>query len=474
MTDRHVVKSLRLAVGAALTILLAGCSEQSLEGVDLSPNPTSTSVADFATEDSTSTSALPTTTETAAPTTTEPTTTTENPADLGRTAEPGVLYVGPDGDDQNNGTLPSEAFRTLNHAVTVLAPGDQLLVLEGEYDEEWRSDTSVHISAKGTPDAWIRIQPFPGHDVTVLGSERNSFKLEGAEYLELSGFELAGTGTVRLGAGVHIEHPSHHIVVADNTVHGFPAGGVVATGGSHLTIRNNEVFGNARYNVDQHSGISLWRPRNVGFADDENGYSNYVIGNVVYDNRNLVPGDRGITDGNCVIVDQSNLTEYEGRTLIANNLCVNNGGRGVNVHKSAHVDVVNNTIYNNLQSPELADDNGEIMAYESSDARFVNNLVISSSSDAARSSRSDDIIFVDNLFVGPRAGVGGENTQLDVDPSTIVRSPTIDPLTFDFGLVQDSPALELGRSDFVGVLPIDLFGNPRQVGAAVDVGAIEG
>lgn len=473
MRNRHASKRLHTAALLALAVYLAACSSPSLDGVDLSPNPTTTSAANDTAQDTTSTSTLPTTTE-SAPTTSTSSTTTENPADLGRTIEQGVLYVGPNGDDQNSGTLPSEAFRTLNHAVTVLTPGDQLLVLEGDYDEEWRSDTSVHISAKGTPDAWIRIQPFPGHDVTVLGTERNSFKLEGAEYLELSGFELAGTGTVRLGAGVHIEHPSHHIVIADNTVHGFPAGGVVATGGSHLTIRNNEVYGNARYNVDQHSGISLWRPRNLDFTDDENGYSNYIIGNVVYDNRNLVPGERGITDGNCVIVDQSNLTEYNGRTLIVNNLCVNNGGRGVNVHKSAHVDVVNNTIYNNLQSPELADDNGEIMAYESSDARFVNNLVISSSSDAARSSRSDDIIFVDNLFIGPRSGVGGENTQLDVDPATVVRSPSVDPLTFDFTLVPDSPALELGRPDFVDVIPVDLFGNPRQLGDAVDVGAIEG
>ena len=280
---RLIRRSLPLWV--IFVVLIAACAEQSFEGVDLAPEGSELGIpslppADVLSRDAESASevdsgddaeasnlsAEPDEAATTSTTSTEP---PPNPADLGRVQTQGIFYVSPDGNDTNDGAVPSRAFGTINFAASQLQPGDRLFLLDGVFVEEFRPDTAVMITAKGTADDWIRISAFPGHSPIVAGPERNSFKLEGAEYLELSGIEMEGSGTNLLGAGVHVENPSHHIRIVNNVVHGFPAGGINITGSSHITIAGNEVFDNANFHDGQHSGISIWRPQNLGIPDDE-------------------------------------------------------------------------------------------------------------------------------------------------------------------------------------------------------------
>ncbi len=479
---KAAVRRVRVLLGLTALATLLSCGTPNYDDVDLAPP---TTLADQTSTGLESGTVSPATTDVArsladtevAAESTDAPTTTANPADLGMNQEPGVMYVGPDGDDDNDGALPSRAFRTLGRAVSDLEPGETLFVLEGVYDEDWRSDTSVYVDAQGTAEAWIRIAAFPGHAVEVLGVESNAFKIEGAAYVELSGFELVGSGTDLLGAGVHVEHPSHHIRIVDNVVHGFPAGGINVTGSSHITIEGNEVYGNANHHPGQHSGISIWRPQDLGFDDDDAGYTNYVLGNLVYDNRNTVAGERGLTDGNCVIIDQTNITGFSGRTLVANNVCVNNGGRGVNIHQSSKADVVNNTLLGNLTTPDLVGDNGELTAFESSDVRFVNNLVVPrNGTPAARDGASRDVIFAGNLFVADDRGIGDGENNIDLPASealAVLPAAGIDPSAADYSPAPDSPAIDAGRDDFGAVVTVDALGNDRLVGAATDIGAIE-
>ena len=492
VVQRLIRRSLPLWV--IFVVLIAACAEQSFEGVDLAPEGSEFGVSslppadvlsddvggasdddDSVVEDASASnlSAEPNDAATTSTTSTDP---PPNPADLGRVPTEGIFYVSPDGNDASDGTVPSRAFGTINFAASQLQPGNQLFLLDGVFVEEFRPDTAVMITAKGTADDWIRISAFPGHSPIVAGPERNSFKLEGAEYLELSGIEMEGSGTNLLGAGVHVENPSHHIRIVNNVVHGFPAGGINITGSSHITIAGNEVFDNANFHDGQHSGISIWRPQNLGIPDDEAGYSFYVLGNTVYDNRNTVPGEGGITDGNCIILDQTTITGYDGRTLIANNVCFGNGGRGVNIHQSTKADVVNNTVFQNLESLDLEGTNGELMAYEADDVRFVNNLTMPNAGElAAVASRSDNIIFVDNLFVADEdPDVGSENTLLSGDLlESVVTTASTDPLIADFSLAPQSPAIDTGRSDFAGLLGVDRLNAERLIGTGVDIGALE-
>ncbi len=273
---------------------------------------------------------------------------------------------------------------------------------------------------------------------------------------------------------------NHHVRIIGNTISGYGAGGVPVTGTSHVEIMDNLIFDVASTDPFQHSGISILEPFNLGFGDDENGYSNYVTGNIVYGAENMVRDANGlITDGNCVILDRTNLNDYEGRTLVANNLCVDNGGRGVQIYQSSKVDVVNNTLFGNSRSPEIAARGGDLGAYESEDVTFANNLVFTlGGHHPARTFQSSGISFENNLFVASRGadynGSVARGDQVITDRSTtVVVEPTASVRAELFQLVADSAAVDAGTSRFADVVDRDFFGRTRQLGDKPDIGAFE-
>ncbi len=264
-------------------------------------------------------------------------------------------YVSPQGNNANSGNSPEQAYRNVSYAVKQLNPGDTLYVMEGEFFENERPDSAVVVNRSGRADAWIKVTAFPGATPILRSNQSNGIKVEGANYVEISNLELIGNPTGGTssysGAGINVDAiygpaKNHHVKVLNNTISGFGAGGIPVTGSSHVEIRNNTVYEVAEVEPTQHSGISILESFNMGFGNDAKGYSNYITGNVVYRVENKVRTSGGrFTDGNCIIMDRTNINGYSGRTLIANNLCLDNGGRGIQIFESRHVDVVNNTVY---------------------------------------------------------------------------------------------------------------------------------
>ena len=76
-------------------------------------------------------------------------------------------YVSPTGSDQNPGTTKAKPFQTVQHALQLTQPGDQIVLAAGEYWEDVRSVRS------GKPDAPIRI-------VGSSGSGSGSSTIKGA------------------------------------------------------------------------------------------------------------------------------------------------------------------------------------------------------------------------------------------------------------------------------------------------------
>ncbi|HET9590037.1 MAG TPA: right-handed parallel beta-helix repeat-containing protein [Anaerolineales bacterium] len=72
-------------------------------------------------------------------------------------------YVSPDGSDQNRGTL-NEPWRTLEHALGQLSPGDTLYLRGGTYYEH-----GIVVRAKGTASAPIVIRSYPGERAFIDG-----------------------------------------------------------------------------------------------------------------------------------------------------------------------------------------------------------------------------------------------------------------------------------------------------------------
>ncbi len=398
-------------------------------------------------------------------------------------------YVGPGGDDSNDGRTPDSSFATIAYAVKQLGPGDTLWILDGVYEENERQDSGIVVEASGTADAWIRIAAFPGAEPVIRTVHKNGLKVEGGSYIEIEGLTFEGSidpgSTAYTGAGINvdglfgIQAKNHHVRVIGNTIYGFGAGGIPVTGTSHVEVRDNVIFEVASAEPSQHSGISILEPQNPGFDDDANGYSNYITGNVVYEVENKVPNANGdFTDGNCVIVDRTVINDYTGRTLVANNVCVDNGGRGVQIFRSSRVDVVHNTLYGNLRTAEIAAFGGELGAYQSTDVVFANNLVFATEGlPPARAFDSSDIEFFNNLYVASRpADYAGSRAEGDLvldGSADLVVSAGTDPTPGLFDLTEDSVAIDAGTDQFAEVLLRDFTGRLRVLGDAPDIGAFE-
>ena len=361
--------------------------------------------------------------------------------------------------------------------------------MDGVYEEvETGSNSAVVVRNSGTPDAWIRITAFPGASPIVRAVHANAFKVEGASYVEISDLELQGSWDPNracyCGSGINVDafyapERNHHVRILRNTISGFGAGGIPVTSTSHVEIRDNIIYQLGRVDPTQHSGISILEPYNLGFEDDADGYSNYITGNLVYQVENEIRDGQGrLTDGNCIILDRTKLHDYSGRTLVANNVCLDNGGRGIQIFESAHADVVNNTVFQNLGTPEIADRGGELGAFDSDDVLFANNLVLARPGLAPVNAQgSSNVSFRSNVYAADTApeyaGASESGDQIVSPFAGLVENANADPNLANFALLADSIAVNAGIEGFSELLGTDINGRQRKLGSGVDVGALE-
>ncbi|MEM9564693.1 MAG: right-handed parallel beta-helix repeat-containing protein [Actinomycetota bacterium] len=329
-----------------------------------------------------STSAPATTTSTtAAPTTAAPTTTTAPPpppptAPTGGApgADQRVLYVdGSRGSGSNPGT-EDRPFRRPVEALTIAQPGTTIYIRGGTYDTAVHSGFSMRRS--GTASNWIRIAAYPGERVELVtgGAYNNGFSILGASYIELSGFVIRAKNDSTHGTGVYIDERAHDIRVIGNQISNFGGAGISVIDSSRIHIEGNDVRNNSFRSSYQGSAISLYKMA----GPTNSGTTNVIRGNYIVRNRNEVPhhGDGRITDGNCIIMDRNNEVGYSGWTLIENNVCAENGGRGVHSYRSDYIEARNNTLYHNMSSSAITHGRGEMTVGSSRDVYFYNNLVI--------------------------------------------------------------------------------------------------
>lgn len=358
---------------------------------------------------------------------------------------PDAIYVSLTGDDSAPGT-ESQPLATLDRAVDKAEAGQTVLVRGGEYRQ-----TVTFVEKYGTADAYITLRAYPGEKVKLIadiGQDTVRFR-RGNAYINVACFEMEGPGlrpeaapsspdemrsrvlsgqggqdrTPRnYGAGVDIGDRAdtraglpinHHIRIIGNDIHDFAEAGVSALEVNHITIIGNRTYRNSKHGCHSGSGITLAYLVDGGGPDNHDGYSNYVVGNVSYENENIslqcFSDNLGplITDGNGIIVDQNDLSgQYSARTLIADNVVYDNGGRGIMVFESSRVDVVNNLAYNNVLTPNLVGREGphpEIAVSDAKDVRIYNNIAVPRIGHVAYSSSDAEVDERSNLFADPGA-----------------------------------------------------------------------
>lgn len=194
-------------------------------------------------------------------------------------------------------------------------------------------------------------------------------------------------------------------------------------------------------------------------------------------NRLYVPwiGPCEIFDGNGIIIDdsrntqnQSDLDPYYGRTLIENNLVYKNGGSGIHTYLSDYVDIINNTAYQNQQTPTLNE--GEIFANESGNIRIENNIMVASiGKKITMNYKNENCIYRNNLYFGGTDPKPFGEASIIADPLFVNLSA--DTTQLDFRLKAGSPAINAANAELISTTDFTRLKRPQ--GAQADIGAYE-
>jgi parallel beta-helix repeat protein len=403
------------------------------------------------------------------------------------------------GSETNDGLLVTTPFLRIEQAENVSQPGDIILVMNGIYTKNDPQSDVVGIYNSGTASNWITYKNFPGHNPIIQMNANNwvGIRIQGADYIIIDGFTVIGNNdNVTLayaqseqnntnnpttsGNGISISYDynnqtnrPHHSIIRNCIVSKCGGGGIGTGQADYITIENNTVFDCAWYTPYDGSAISLYQNWN---SDLTTGIKNYVIGNVCYNNYNLIPffATGTITDGNGIIIDDSRNTQfgstagiYVGTTYIANNVVFNNGARGIHCYSSDNVIIANNTSFKNCQSPTTQE--GEFTAFDAGNITFVNNISFPDANIPPIGSNNVTNLIVDYNLWATNSGLANPIGTNFVTNSPDFILPNTNPINSNFRLLSTSGAINTGTLSFSP--PTDKDGNPRN--GAVDIGAFE-
>ena len=422
-----------------------------------------------------------------------------------------IWYISADGSDSNSGISPSLARRTFDKVLTETSPGDIIKVMPGTYVYDGKSVLTMKNEHSGDKDRFLTIQAQDPENrpVFICGGQGvwNAVDIN-ASWVILDGLEFRGyndrldslqayniahryfvnnsdvnwteaaqfnTNCISIGdknGGI-----TTHVTVRNCVIRDFPGCGVGATTCDYITFENNVIYNNSWFCMYACSGISIIHPTD---CDSETGHKLFILNNLVYNNHCKIPwvstSDFSLSDGNGIIMDINQYGDqrgihkdsgpYKGRTLVANNISVNNGGSGIHSYKADHVDIVNNTAYcNGRKYPK--NNYAEIFINQAKDCKVYNNIMIARKGAYCTLRPSDNTtVYSHNLYHGshPVTGTG------DKEGDPLVVKLSRDGATADFHLQAASPARGAGITESF-VPDRDMDGVIRR--GTVDCGALQ-
>jgi parallel beta-helix repeat protein len=421
-----------------------------------------------------------------------------------------TFYVATTGNDNNSGSA-SAPFKTLQHAMMSLQPGDTLDVEAGDYagfivgwDSVAASSGDQYGYIDGTASAPITIQAAPGTAAgsVIINSQNNETQagidLEpGCNYITISGITINGSSGglaeyPNKGEGIKVAG-SNNVVVANCTITDIDYGfGIIADNANNVMLLDNTITGTGgQGNPDYGHGIYI-----SGSTNDA-----VVKGNVIDNNSYIgihVNGDA--SEGGIGLVTNA---------LIADNFIYNNGQNGINCDGIQSSTIENNVIYGYQGFG--------ICLYQSDAAGpsennvIVNNTIVSTVSGAGAAIRILDggtgNTILNNISLGgggialrissdsmsglvSNYNIGGgvyqsedtgdtetlaqwlTSTGQDAHSSTATAAQLfVNASANNYQLSSTSPAINAGTS--TDAPSTDILGNPRPSGGGFDIGAYQ-
>ena len=380
-----------------------------------------------------------------------------------------TYYVDPGGDDDALGTEDAP-FATLNHALSVMQPGDMLYLFDGIYtnadytddhglngDEQNDHRVLAQLNISGDDDHWTTIAAYPDGDderPILMFDGAGGLQIQGgSSHIVIDGLEIYGPNehiryewahehrwtkeSLYAGRGIYTWGPVDHIVVRNCDIHHTPNSGIRFNKADYILVEHNTVSNTTWWSSSAESGIVIATAEHIDTADD---VKILYSGNVVYNNWNFmefcsgplgpVGGHEGsdedvygncdvytggIIDGQGLYVTRNNLTYLHGRMRFENNIAFNNGFGGVVYHKTNRGELVNNLVFMNGAYPGLSNYTGMTLN-TAQDVLISNNIIWARDGDdyaLKNNGNARDVVVTHNLVIG-RSQFGS-----DVDNSLI-------------------------------------------------------
>ncbi len=289
-----------------------------------------------------------------------------------------TYYVSENGQNSNPGTF-AEPWETIQYGVDQLQPGDNLLIMEGIYNEK------VQINESGSESNFITISNYDEGQVVIDGSgittQEAVIEIYDQEYIIITGLIIANNEMID-AQGILVENNCSNIGITNNMIHDINFSSdpnapvnentnsqpiIVYGTNPDVPITDIEISGNTVY--DCMTGYS----EVVAVNGNVDGF--HVMDNIIYDNTNIGidlighegtcpdPANdqarNGIISGNIIYNCLAGYATSGGiyvdgaRDLIIENNYSYNNGYGIeigceNMGKSAeNIIVRNNVFYNN-------------------------------------------------------------------------------------------------------------------------------
>jgi parallel beta-helix repeat protein len=399
------------------------------------------------------------------------------------TPDANTYYVSPGGNDNDPGTF-NQPWKTPQKAGAAAVAGDTIIFRGGVYYGQLTPQNSGNLT-----DGWITFKAYPEEEPIIIHDSywSRAINIDGVNFIEVNGITAEAAGENGPAIGIN---EAHHIRIINCTARNSATSGIATTYGiDYITIEGNRVFGNS--NIGQYNGsaINIWSAGGPIY-DNAPGYHVIIRNNIVYNNRNLTTTP---TDGNGIILDNNDLGGtldlQNPKTLIANNVIFNNGGRCIQLLNSSNTDILHNTCYHNVETERISEGcGGEInlqrtYSYSSSVNIQVYNNIVYGKGGTCNNGSSQAYVFQVfcsngcpefssdyNLWYNGAVYQLGSN-DLITDP--MFQSLSLDPAETNLKLKSNSPAIDRSSDQFAEEVPEDFLGFPRPWGIGIDMGAYE-
>ena len=391
------------------------------------------------------------------------------------------------GSDLNNGTSESTPWATIypKAAHTVVA-GDTVIVNAGNapYAGNIFLGTSgapgTPITYTGTTTTWGAVSAYGANGPEILATSGNPVGVQiNGDYIVWQGFNVQGTpsNTVTGAGGIIFGQLNtacsiiyHHITITNNTSANNPGAGISSVCADYVNVTNNHVYNNANYATAGQSGISIYASQNYDGVSWPT-VKTIVTGNLVHNNVQLVSEPSCgnlICDGEGIIIDdnsnsQTNKVQYNGGTIVENNILYANGSNGIEVGNSSNVNVYFNTTYQNGTSGVNP---GEITARDTGcNVDIENNIMYSltnGQTEYAFNTTAAPTWNYNVLYNGTNSALGAKD---------IVANPQFTAAPTNFALQATSPALTAANP--LITVSSDILGNARPTNGVYNDGALQ-